>query len=678
MAEQPNQGGNPPRNEGGGKLVREVSLDVSLAEEGLRDFSEKLRAFEVALSKHSDALIRSTIIIDRLNADISKLHALILYSARARQASARAIEMARKTTEEYSRKMEAHARATSRSTNEIERFLGSFRGFGTAARELEEATKAYALNIVSLALLPYAAFKGLYESINETIRIAREFKDSISSLDRSIISSVTTLNRWAERGGVRGWVARRVRAIPIAYSRLTRGFPRRVARAVRGVRAPRLTDFLMSVGWARQLEEATEEQRGIRRLLSTISGGIGVITGFFSRLLRYVWEILIIQKLGIIAKGISDSLRSFLAGVGGASIASSIAGALSGIASSITSALSAIATSLAGVAGGAVAGITIAGKIGEVLGVSSEAIARASMRLREKAEEAEKHGNTIASAFYNASVAILGFSKQIWEAGDQAKQWLSTHIPLIGGALGEIAQGFLHGVSLLFSANAMASNFLGNLSTQLGGLAGWLRNIISSFITNAGNALNGFANWVGSQLQNAWNTVKSNIEGFGNWAKTQLEDAWKGFTNTLKTSLDTLINTLSGIWNKITGFFSGIADKLGLGGIGQTLSNASNAVSGAFKSVVDAVSGFGKALTGHNPGVITHLEELGASLREASSLVSGLSIQPAGGDQYSLKIVDLLSELIEEVRMLREEASKSKPEVNVSIKTSESLYLRRR
>jgi phage-related protein len=280
-------------------------------------------------------------------------------------------------------------------------------------------------------------------------------------------------------------------------------------------------------------------------------------------------------------------------------------------------------------------------------------IERASSRIREKADEAEKHGNAIASAFYNASASILDFSRQLWEAGDQAKQWLSTHVPVIGGALGEIAQGFLHGVSLLVSANAMVSNFLGDVSTRLSGLAGWLRDNVSSFIANMGNALNGFVSWARNQLQNAWN----------------------GFTNTLKSTLDTVINAVSGAWDKITGFFKGIADKLGLGGVVQSLSNM---VSNAFKGVADALSSFGKALTGRNPGVITHLEELGSSLRNVSDAVAGLSIRPAGGDQYSPKIVDLLAELIEEVRMLREEASRARPEVNVNIKASEGLYLRRR
>ncbi len=674
-------GGNPLRADEGRKLVREISLDVSPAEESLREFSDKLKAFEESLTKYSETLIRTTMALSRLVNEMERIELARRALARSHQATAQALEMARRASENHARAMNQHARSVANVARYVDRLSARFTQVGTIAYEFEEATRSYITNIASLFFLPVSVMRGFYQSGLTVIAVFRRLRDDAMAFDRAVISSIFTLSRWAERGGVRGRVAGALRTIPVTYARLTRGIPRRVARAIRGVRAPRITDFLRSVGWARQIGEMIEEQKGMRRLLMTISGGVGIITGFFNRLLRYVWEMLILQKLGAVFGGIGNLIGGALAGV----ITTKILPVITGALSSISGALSSIGGAIAGFLGTttgvatAVAGaITIAGKIGEALGVNADVIERASRIIREKAEEAEKHGNAIASAFYNTSVSILDFSKQVWEAGDQAKGWLSTHVPVIGGALGEIAQGFLHGVSLLVSANAMVSNFLGDIATRLGDFAGWLKDNITSFITNAGNALNGFANWVGGQLQNAWNTVVNNITGFGNWAQTQLQNAWNNFTNTLKSTLDAVSNTLGGIWDKITGFFKGIADKLGLGGVTQALSNASSSISNAFKGLTDALSGFGKALTGSNPGVITHLEELGTSLKETSNTISRLSLQPGGGDQYSLRVIDLFTELIEEVRMLREEVSKSKPEVNIDIRARENLYLRRR
>ena len=723
-------GGNPLRADEGRKLVREISLDVSPAEESLREFSDKLKVFEEALSKYSETLIRTTMVLNRFVGEIEKTQLVRKALAKSNQDAIRALEMSRRASEEHARAISRHARSIIATARYVDHLSARFAQMGTIAYEFEEAARNYVSNIASLFFLPFSVMRGFYQSGLTVIAMFRKTRDDIMAFDRAVISSIFTLSRWAERGGIRGKVAGALRTIPLAYAKLTRTVPRRVGRAIKGViRRPDIMGFLRSVGWAKQIGEMVEEQKGMRRLLLAISGGVGLITGFFTRLLRYVWEMLILQRLRSLFGGIGN----LLGGAIGGAIATKIVPAITSALSNAGGAIAGFLGTAAGIATAVVGAITVAGKIGEALGVNADVIERASGKMREKAEEAEKHGNAIASAFYNTSAGILDFSKQVWIAGDQAKDWLSTHVPVIGGALGEVAQGFLHGVSLLTSAGAMISDKLGDVATWLGDLGGWLSNNISSFITNAGNALSGLANWIGSQLQGAWNTIVNGVAGLGNWVQTQLKTVWNSISgaitglgnwvdtqlknawNTVSSSVTSfgnwaetvlknawngVVNTLSGAWNSIVGFFSGIAEKLGLGGVAQALSNASNAITGALsnasKGVTDffsgvaskisdgfnwlagAVGNLGKALTGSNPGVITHLEELGASLRETSNTISGLSFQPGGGDQYSFKIIDLFAELIEEVRMLREDVSKSKPEVNIDIRTSENLYLRRR
>jgi hypothetical protein len=73
-----------------------------------------------------------------------------------------------------------------------------------------------------------------------------------------------------------------------------------------------------------------------------------------------------------------------------------------------------------------------------------------------------------------------------------------------------------------------------------------------------------------------------------------------------------------------------------------------------------------------------HLEELGSSLKRTSSLIGGIrEVDTGEGGYYGARLIDLVSELISEVRELRRDISRLRPEVNVSVRTIESAYIRR-
>ena len=650
---------------------RRIEVEIHPSGAEVQVPTERLRQLEAISVKLIDRAGHINTVLIRLNSDLSRFHSGVINLKGGIEEAVKSIGRARGASEDVQQKMRAQADAVSMVNRELQRMAREFNYGSIVFRGMREATRQYIERIASMALLPYAFAKGIVQSIDDTIKMARQVRRELVAFDRAVMNSINVLNALAERGGLLGRVASLLRAFPVAYARITRGIPRVFRRVIRRLRRPRVAEAIRLMELGKPLNESLQEQRRMSRLLVGVLGGVTAITGFFTRLLRYVWEILVVQKLGGLMGALGGALGRILTGAGLGTIiatlkskliafASMIGSAVSSIGSALGSFLSKIGSFVTGTAGGLVlavtAVLTAGGKIAEALGVNADVIGRTAQGLRARAEEAERHGNVIASALFNTASSIHGFAQQVWIAGDQAKEWLSTHIPVIGGALGELAQGLLHGVSAFIGGVGAIVGLMGEGAMKFQEFVTWLSGGISDFINRAQGAFNDFINWASSGLRGLW----------------------EGFTNTLGSVLGGIGESVRGAWDGLISGLRGIADRLGLGGVFDRVSQATSGLTNMFQGAVDAVKGFIHALTGRNPGVIMHLEELGSGLRRTSALIAGvreMGVEEAG--YYGARLIDLVSDLIIEVRELRRDISKLRPEVNVNVRTTESAYIRR-
>ena len=684
MAERPGRRDEPGAGAGGRKEIdvgqragpKKIEVEISpIKAEDLASL-DAVKKIEVASVKFTESINKMNVLLAKLHVDLLRLSASLgAY------------------TENVQKNMRQHANVVSAINRQLDELAQRFEQISVVFRGFEEEAKRYVGEAISMLLLPVAVVKGFTESVQQTIATIVRLKNSVIAFDQAVIRSIDRLSVIAERGGVRGRLARVARIFPMAYAKITRHIPREFRRAFRR----RLMEIdPSSLSRALGTGETLNEQRRISRFITIMTAGVLAINDMFVRLLRYVWEILVVQKLGAFfgfLRGGAEKILSaiglttvigFLKGklmllattIGG--IASSIGSAVGGIASKIGAVLSSTAM---GVASTVVVGLTAAGKVAEALGVNSEKLGVAVRALANKAEEAEKHGRNISAAFFRASSSIVSFAREVWIAGDQAKEWLSTNVPVIGGALGEIAQGLIHGVSVIITGVGALADILGEGVSRIEGFAGWVREGVAGFIDNIQTALSSFIGWASAGLRSLWEGFLTSLSMVVNWVSSAVRSIWDGIIRAfswVSGRILEMMGTISRVWEGLVNSLRGIAEKLGLGGVFNQVSQAVGALGNMLQNAVSAIGGFIHALTGRNPGVIMHLEELGSALRRTSSTLYLQAGARAGSEGvYGSQLLNLIAELINEVRELRRDVAKSKPEVNVSIKTLESAYIRR-
>jgi hypothetical protein len=685
-----------PRRRRRDEEVRRFEIEVPLEAAEVRIPVDRFRQLESITLSLVDRMGQVNNILLRLNSDLGAFQTGVVVLRRGMDEVARSIGGVGRASGNLQNVMLAQVSAASAVNRELQRMAREFSYASVLYHGMTEATRRYFAGFASILLLPVAFVRGVEHSIRDIAGSLRQLRSDLVAFDRAVVSALVVLTALAERGGLIGRVAGVLRAPLIAYFRVTRGLPRLVRRAVRGIRERVVAGLANLEVLRRPLAESLQEQRRAGRLLQGILVEMTAVTGFFSRLLRYVWEMLVIQRLRGVAGALGGVFERALeaAGIGTAiaalkgkiaALASAIGAGVSAVASGFAVALSKAGAVIAGSAGGlalAVAGALVAsGKIAEALGVSADRIGGVAQRLRDRAEEARRHGNLVASALFSAASSIYSFAREVWVAGDRAKEWLSTHVPVIGRALGEIAQGLLHGASLVISGVGQLAQLMGEGAVWLQVLASILARVTGDLAGRVHSALSGFINWATSGLRAVWEGFIWGLGRVLEWAVTAVRGAWDAVVRGAAWIAERVFEA----WRSIVGAIAGIADWL-RGVIGSltpgnltSLTEAIGRVTGALQDAAGAVKAFIYALTGRNPGVIAGLEELGSALRNTALLVGGARVAVTGaeGEYYGSRLIDLVSELISEVRELRREIARLKPEVSVSVHTYESVYVRR-
>ena len=669
MAEAPGRRRGRERVEPGGAErgiePRRVEIDLHPVGSIVQVPVENIRQLEAFTIKLIDKTGRVNTVLVKLNSDFERLHEGIVGFRGGIDEVVRAMAVSRMAHQGVNQEMVKQVEIISSVNRELQELSREFR-YGTIIyRGFTEATKRYFAGVASILLLPVAFARGIAQSSSDVVKSLGELKRDLVAFDRAVVRSLIVLTALAEKGGVIGRIAGVLRILPLAYVRATRGIPRVIRRAIGRLRTPgrRL------LGLWRSFVESLNEQRRANRLLAGIAGGVSSIIGFFTRLLRYIWEILVIQKLWAVAGALGGgALGRVLAGIGIGAVLASLKDKIVALASVIASGASSIGLKLGLLAskiGGAIAVVsaTVAlalvagGKIAEALGVSADSIGRVAQGLRARAEEAERHGYLISSAFFRAASSIHDFAQKVWVAGDQAKEWLSTHIPVIGRALGELAQGLVHGVS----------TFIGGVGTIVG------------LIGEGVMRLQDFVTWLSGGVRELASRIQGVLADFIGWAGSGLRALWEGFLGSLRASLGWASGAIGEVLGGLTGGLGRIVDsigRLGLEGVVGRISQVTGSLSSILSEFMSVVSRLTDSLAWRSPG--------GVNPREVASALRGPpthgGVRGAGlveGGFYGSRLIDLIVELVNEVRELRRDVSRLKPEVNVSIRTTESAYVRR-
>ncbi|MEM4530589.1 MAG: hypothetical protein QXY39_01840, partial [Thermofilaceae archaeon] len=380
-------------------------------------------------------------------------------------------------------------------------------------------------------------------------------------------------------------------------------------------------------------------------VLAKLKAGIGVIVGALKGAISGLsWAGIVATISGLIAK-----LKSGL-------------GALAGALSS-----GAVATGTALVA--VFAGM---GKLGEALGVSADRIRRVAEVYRSQGSEIGRAGTEITAT--------------LWELGDTAKQWLSQNVPVIGGALGELAQGLVHGVALFwqglvgigsaFEIGARkAYDKIHELALRITEGASHVRAVIA-------DAWHGFASWVSEKVYSPIADAFSGIKGFveSNVLKP-LSDAFAGVAGWIEASIKPVINVVADAFTRLHEGIARLVPQDAVQSLRNTVENARNAVAGIGSAIIAGASGMLESLRrliGGNPtglaGAISTLEQslrsLAVSAMDASRSMESLSeLRQRRYEAYPHEpIISAISSVGRDiVASIRELARIAQPQINIRV-----------
>jgi phage-related protein len=286
--------------------------------------------------------------------------------------------------------------------------------------------------------------------------------------------------------------------------------------------------------------------------------------------------------------------------------------------------------------------------------------------------------NGIVGGFNWIGEKVSGIGSAISNAWSGFTGWLGGvgEVLGLGGIINEVSQamgGFVSGIQ--GAASAVGGFFVDTISQGA--------SAIGSAIQGAADAISGFIHALTGRNPG----VIMHLEEFGSILKrisapiAGVRESWNVVARGASLIAERVFEAWMTIEGVITGIFGNLMEVTGslITGNLTSIPEAISRVTGALQDAAGAVKLFIYALTGRNPGVIAGLEKLGSALRNTTLLANRaeVAVVEAEGEYYGSRLIDLVSELISEVRELRREVSRLKPEVNVSVKTYESAYIRR-
>ncbi|MEM0040316.1 MAG: hypothetical protein QXY20_06910 [Thermofilum sp.] len=398
------------------------------------------------------------------------------------------------------------------------------------------------------------------------------------------------------------------------------------------------------------------------RLVRYIRDGFGFVGRSINAMGKTVSSLLnrVITEIMLVRLGgwIKDALTGIGVGAGAGALAGAGAGA-----GGLIAGLGGVATA---VATGIIAGLGIGGKIAEALGVTVE-------KIEAKANELDQSGARLGASILRASASL-------WSFGDSAKEWLSRHVPLVGSALGELAQGVIHGASLIVAGFGAVASFMEKGASWVAERIGGLGQSVSSLLTNAGDAVSKALSSAGAGINSVLGSLSdaissgsrlvSNALASLNRAFDGLAGAFNGFANTLKPVFDSIqgaFNTLHGKLSKMIGG-AGDAMKNALQDAGKALSSVGESVASAFNWLVSSVSELASAIGGNPTGLLGAFRVMQDELRDSSKLISFLTSSleaPGGAMPYGFD--EALTVLKEMLRVLYDIRG-VKPSVSVDVR----------
>ncbi|MEM4530958.1 MAG: hypothetical protein QXY39_03740 [Thermofilaceae archaeon] len=428
-----------------------------------------------------------------------------------------------------------------------------------------------------------------------------------------------------------------------------------------------------------------EENKGFRQKLLSILKMIltGVIIGKMISGLKNLFTGGMIGGI-LTGVGMKGAIGGVIMGMG-----MTMKGMIGGIIAGIGKTIGGVLTGAGGIALGVIGGITLIGKLGEAIGITEQG-------LRNLGDKFEKQGSIIGKAG-------MEFSANLWAMGDLAKQWLTENVPIIGGALGELGQGLIHGGAMIIMGFSALGGFIEigakgiyNKVIEFGDRimdgAKWIREQIS-------NAWNGFTNWV---RENIFTPIRKSFEGFENWVNiniyNRLRDAFLGAKNWVENNIFTPLSAIFngiGIWiySNVISIFEGfvnigkkILEKLGIdpnkfiGNLNNAINDAGNIVKDFAKNILGSLSsslGYLMNLFGGNPtglaGSVYYVDQaMRGLLQSINNMHNGIDMINMG--LWNNKRESNNGEIVEAINMLRSdminilrELIRTRPQVNINV-----------
>ena len=417
-------------------------------------------------------------------------------------------------------------------------------------------------------------------------------------------------------------------------------------------------------------------RNALGRLWRNILMKIGVpVYGFFKKLIMIGLRQILLQKALFLMGRVWDTLKTVGTAVAGA-VGGAVAGGARGIVNRVATAISTPIGQAVSYVLAAVLGTQIGEWISEqfiLMRPYTEALRETRDALIYFAEQANKSGEGVKATMLGLSAVATDVMYQAHRLGEEFRDWATTNIPIIGGAIGTLGEWILKAGSLF--AYGLQAIIFEKLAGPLQSIADWLSGIgerIRGGFDWAIRELRGGAQWLANQIMTAFSFLGNigealrgaftgfitNIENLGAQVLDSLQGAIDSVAQFLGTAGQKFIDAVTGlgekIWRQIVDAINYIKTQIlnVFSGITTPVSGVVDWLTNALGGAAEAVHEFTLAVERGNPmpprdaihQLVVGLEQLVYAVQYTTAALMETRIAGIAAEDESERIVRAIEE----------------------------------